>query len=189
MEPTEQRPPELGALIAQAIRRERERAGRSLSELARHAGIAKSTLSKLESGTGNPSVEVLWALATALGVPFSRLVDPQRAPVRVVRAGQGPVTRAEQSGYEAALLASCPPGARRDLYRIVVEPGPARVSDPHIPGTLEHVVLAAGRALVGPADGPVELGPGDYVSYPGDARHVFEALESDTSALLVMEHI
>jgi transcriptional regulator with XRE-family HTH domain len=50
-------------------------AGLSLTELARRAGIAKSTLSQLESGAGNPSVETLWALAVALGVPFSRLVD------------------------------------------------------------------------------------------------------------------
>ena len=44
---------------------ERERAGMSLAELAR-AGLAKSTLSQLESGTGNPSLETLWALAMAL---------------------------------------------------------------------------------------------------------------------------
>ncbi|GAA1523974.1 XRE family transcriptional regulator [Actinomadura kijaniata] len=182
-------PEELGTLIAMALRRERERAGLSLTELAKRAGVAKSTLSKLESGAGNPSVEVLWALATALGVTFSRLVDPPRPTVRVVRAGEGPVTHAEQAGYAATLLASCPPGARRDLYRIVAWPGPPRVSEPHIPGTLEHVVLAAGRALVGPADDPVEMGPGDYVAYPGDARHVFEALEPDTSAMLVMEHV
>ena len=53
--------PPLG-LIARSIRRERERVGLSLSELAKQAGIAKSTLSQLESGTGNPSVETLWAL-------------------------------------------------------------------------------------------------------------------------------
>ena len=42
-------------LLATALRRERERAGMSLAELARRAGLAKSTLSQLESGTGNPS--------------------------------------------------------------------------------------------------------------------------------------
>ena len=41
--------------IAASIRRERERTGLSLSELARSAGVAKSTLSQLESGSGNPS--------------------------------------------------------------------------------------------------------------------------------------
>ena len=53
---------------------------------------------------------------------------------------------------------------------------------------MEHVVLSAGRALVGVAGEPVELGPGDYICYPGDIPHVFEALEQQTLAVLVSEH-
>ena len=71
------------ATIAAAIRRERERLGISSAELARRAGIAKSTLSQLEAGTGNPSVETLWAIAVVAGVPFSALVEPPSSPVRV----------------------------------------------------------------------------------------------------------
>ncbi|WP_033331459.1 helix-turn-helix domain-containing protein [Actinomadura welshii] len=175
--------------IAASIRRERERAGLSQTELARRAGLAKSTLSQLESGTGNPSVETLWALGTALNVPFSRLVDPPRPAVRVIRAGEGPAAHSDTSDYTAALLASCPPNARRDLYRVTAEPGTPRLSDPHPPGTTEHVVLSAGRALAGPSAEPVELAPGDYITYPGDAPHVFEALAPGTSAIYLMEHI
>ncbi|MFD7410810.1 helix-turn-helix domain-containing protein [Kitasatospora purpeofusca] len=180
---------ELIGLISASIRRERERAGLSMAELARRAGIAKSTLSQLESGVGNPSVETLWALGVALDVPFSRLVDPPRPVVRVVRAGEGPVTHSERADYAATLLASCPPNARRDIYRIEAEPGETRASDPHMPGTVEHVLLGAGRALAGPTGAPVELGPGDYVSYPGDAPHVFRALAPGTLAVIVMEHV
>ncbi len=175
-------------LIAASVKRERERTGLSLTELAKRAGIAKSTLSQLESGVGNPSVETLWALGTALGVPFSRLVDPPQPGVRVIRAGEGPITYSEQASYAATLLASCPPGTRRDIYRIGAQPGEPRSSDPHMPGSTEHVVLSTGRALVGPTLDPVELGPGDFISYPGDAPHIFRALEPDTTAVLVMEY-
>ncbi|MFD0404224.1 helix-turn-helix domain-containing protein [Kitasatospora sp. NPDC127116] len=180
---------ELIGQIAASIRRERERSGLSMAELARRAGIAKSTLSQLESGAGNPSVETLWALGVALNVPFSRLVDPPRPVVKVIRAGEGPVTHSERADYAATALSSCPPNARRDIYRIEAQPGEARASDPHMPGTVEHVLIGAGRALVGPTEAPVELGPGDYVSYPGDTPHVFRALAPDTLAVIVMEHI
>jgi transcriptional regulator with XRE-family HTH domain len=180
---------DLNALIAASIRRERQRAGLSLTELARRAGIAKSTLSQLESGAGNPSVETLWALGVALGVPFSRLVDPPRPDVRVIRAGEGPVTYSERASYAATLLASCPPNARRDIYRIQAQPGEPRISEPHMPGTMEHLVLSTGRALAGPAGEPVELRPGDYVAYPGDVPHIFNGLEPDTTAVIVLEHI
>ena len=177
------------ALIAASLRRERVRSGLSLTELARRAGIAKSTLSQLESGTGNPSVETLWALGVALDVPFSRLVDPPRRVIQVIRAGEGPVVHAERSHYDAAMLASCPPGARRDIYRIQAQPGPPRESQPHMPGTVEHLVLSTGRVLAGPTNEAVELGPGDYVTYPGDVPHIFDALEPDTSGVIVMEHV
>jgi transcriptional regulator with XRE-family HTH domain len=177
------------AAIAASLRRERHRTGLSLAELARRAGIAKSTLSQLESGTGNPSIETLWALGVALDVPFARLVDPPRPRVQVIRAGEGPSVASQQADYVSTLLASCPPHARRDVYQIHAQPGRPRESAPHMPGVVEHVVLATGRALVGVADDPVELAPGDYVAYPGDVPHVFRALEPDTRAVVVSEHV
>jgi transcriptional regulator with XRE-family HTH domain len=175
-------------LIAASLRRERRRTGLSLTEVARRAGIAKSTLSQLESGTGNPSLETLWAICVALDAPFSRLLDPPRPRVLVIRADEGPTVSAAHASYQATLLAACPPGARRDVYRIAAEPGHPRSSDPHMPGVVEHVVLSSGRALVGVAGEPVELGPGDYICYPADLPHVFEALSPGTLAVLVSEH-
>lgn len=176
-------------VIARSLRRERERVGLSLSELAKSAGIAKSRRSQLEAATGNPSAETGWALSVALGVPFSRLVETPREVVRVIRAGEGPAMHSERASYTATLLASSPPPARRDVYRIQAEPGEPRVSDPHGAGVTEHVLPSSGRALVGPVDDPVELRPGDYLSYPGDAPHVFKALVKITSAVMVSERV
>ena len=175
-------------LIAASLRRERRRTGLSMTEVARRAGIAKSTLSQLESGTGNPSLETLWAICVALDEPFSRLLDPPRPQTQVIRADEGPTVSAAHANYQATLLAACPPGARRDVYRIAAEPGQARLSQAHMMGVVEHVVLSAGRALVGVAGEPVELGAGDYVCYPADLAHVFEALAPGTLAVLVSEH-
>jgi transcriptional regulator with XRE-family HTH domain len=175
-------------IIAESLRRERTRAGLSLTELARLAGLAKSTLSQLESGSGNPSVETLWALGVALNVPFSRLVEPERPQVRVIRAGKGPTVFAEHADYACTLLSACPPSARRDMYLIRAEPGTPRRSDPHMNGVVEHIVICAGRARVGVADDPVELLPGDYISYPGDVRHIFEALEPGTFGVEISEY-
>jgi transcriptional regulator with XRE-family HTH domain len=176
-------------VIATSLRRHRARAGLSLSEVAKRAGVAKSTLSQLESGTGNPSVETLWALAVALDTPFAALLDPPRPKIQIIRAGEGPAIYSDQADYSATLVASSPPNARRDIYRIVASPGPGRKSEPHMPGVVEHVVLGSGRALVGPTDEPIELLPGDYVAYPGDLPHIFQALEEGTAATLVSEHV
>jgi transcriptional regulator with XRE-family HTH domain len=175
----------LGPRIARALRRERERAGLSVSELARRAQVAKATVSQLEGGTGNPSVETLWAIATALGVPFSVFVDERREGAQLVRAADRPGIRSAESPYEALLLAAGMPQSRSDLYLVRAEPGAPRRSLPHSAGTTEHLVLVSGRALAGPGEAPLELHPGDYLRYPGDEPHVFEALASGTTAVLV----
>ncbi|MDG4796456.1 XRE family transcriptional regulator [Micromonospora sp. WMMD1082] len=176
------------ATIAAALRYERQRVGISLTELARRAGIAKSTLSQLESGAGNPSVETLWALGVALDVPFSRLVEPPAATVRVIRAGNGPRIHSEHADFTGTLLSAGTAHARRDVYLIELEPGRVRSAAPHTPRSVEHVVVGAGRLRCGPEHDQVELGPGDYATFPGDAPHRYEALEPGTFAVLVMEH-
>ncbi|MEU3841778.1 XRE family transcriptional regulator [Streptomyces sp. NPDC028635] len=175
--------------IAASLRRERVRAGLSLSELAKRAGIAKSTLSQLEAASGNPSMETIWALAVALGVPFSALVEAPAPAVHVIRAGEGPTVHSEQSSYLATLLSASPPGARRDIYTVTLEPGTVRDSEPHIPGTVEHIVVSAGRVQAGPRGEAVQLGPGDYMSYRGDVPHLYEAVEPGTKFVLIMQHM
>ncbi|CCW31548.1 Putative DNA-binding protein [Xenorhabdus nematophila F1] len=175
------------SVIAKSLVRERARTGLSLAEVARRAGIAKSTLSQLEAGNGNPSLETLWALCMALNIPFARLLEPQSNQTQVIRRGEGTKVVAERANYQATLLATCPPGARRDIYLLITQPGADRVSHPHPPGSVEHIIITQGRALVGLTEAPVELREGDYICYPADLEHIFKALESDTQAILVAE--
>jgi transcriptional regulator with XRE-family HTH domain len=151
--------------------------------------LAKSTLSQLEAGTGNPSVETLWSIGVALGVPFSQLVDPPPPQVRVIRAGEGAAIAAESADFVATLLSSGSPHARRDLYVLRVEPGTPRVAEPHIPGSIEHVVVAQGSMRAGPMDALVELRAGDYATFRGDVPHCYEALEPHTWGVHLMEHL
>ena len=109
--------------------------------------------------------------------------------VQVFRAGEGPAIPSERANYTATLLSSSPPGARRDVYVLRVEPGPARESAPHMPGTVEHLVVGSGRVLAGPQDEPVELAAGDYLSYPGDVPHTCQALEPGTTCVMIMQHM
>ena len=109
------------SVIAKSLVRERLRTGLSLAEIARRAGIAKSTLSQLESGNGNPSLETLWSLCVALDIPFARLLEPQQPTTQVIRRGEGtkwspgrPITKPFCWRHA--------PGARRDVYLLITQP-------------------------------------------------------------------
>lgn len=172
--------------VGVAIRQHRTSQQLSVSELARRSGVSKGTISQLENGAATPSIETLWAISDALAVPFSMLVEQPVPAVTSIRGSDATAIVSAQTDYSAALLSASPPGARRDLYLVRAADGAIRTSEPHQPGTVEHLILVSGRADAGPTDAPVDLNPGDYLSYRGDAPHIFRS-HSETVAILVSE--
>ncbi|MBH02700.1 MAG: hypothetical protein CMP08_01005 [Xanthomonadales bacterium] len=174
--------------IADQLRRLRASRGLSASALARQAGIAKSTLTQLELGRGNPGIETLWALASTLGVPFAELITAAPADVAIVRAGQGTTTENEQATMQATLIDTAWSGRRQSLYRLHLAARAIHVSQPHLPATIEHLYVISGQLSAGPQDQPVLLAPGDYMRYAGDGAHIYRAYETDAEALLIMAY-
>ena len=153
----------------------------SVLELARRSGVARGTIAALESGDGNPTLDTLYALADALGRPLSDLLERPPPGPQVIRAGEG--TRVEGAALDDNLLAR---GAGYEIYAIRFHAGAARHAQPHPLGVEEHLHIHAGRVRVGPADAPVELGPGDYARYSGAVPHIYEALGGEAAGTLVI---
>lgn len=163
---------DVAAQVGQRLRALRTERGLSLSELARRAGLGKGTLSELEHGQRNPTLDTLFALTRALRLPLSAALPA------------GPQAEPDASGRTVdAWLVDQQPGT--DVYRLRVRPGDVQTSDAHAPGVREQVLVVSGRLRLG--DGTAVLGPGDSLDYPGDEPHVFEAVEPVT-ALLVMRY-
>jgi transcriptional regulator with XRE-family HTH domain len=174
--------------VAANVRALRLEAGLTLADLAAAAGLGKSTLAQLESGKANPSVETLWAIAAALRVSFARIVEEARPALQVVLASEVPVMHSdEDSGWAGRLLSASHRRGTFDLYVIDIDAGSVRHAEPHHAGVVEHLVVVQGRLRVGPQPGPVELGPGDLVTFAADVPHVYEALET-THAVLLMSY-
>ncbi|MGW0707537.1 helix-turn-helix domain-containing protein [Streptomyces sp. NPDC002643] len=181
------------SVVARNVRLLREQRGLSLAELARQAGLAKQTLSNLEQGTGNPTVDTLFSIATALGVPVTRLVA-EREQVMTVQRGDEVVWN-RHDGYESRELDHVYGSGVIENYIVRIAgkgqdgrdgPSPVRPTEPHPVGTLEHLYVISGHVRVGPADTPVELSAGDFVRYPGDRPHIYESLDGESVVHIVV---
>lgn len=78
--------------VGSRLRRERERRGISLRELARRVGVSPSLVSQIELDRVNPSVSTLYALVTELGMTMSDVFGDAVQPgthVPVQRAADG----------------------------------------------------------------------------------------------------
>jgi transcriptional regulator with XRE-family HTH domain len=163
------------------------RGAMSVLELSRRSGVARNTIAALERGEGNPTIDTLYSLADALGVPLSDLLVERAAPaaVRVVPAGAG--LHVEGAALDADLLERIErPGWLAEVYAIRFHAGEARLAQPHPFGVEERLHVAAGLVRVGPVSSPVELGPGDYATYSGAVPHLYEALDGPASGTLLI---
>ena len=125
------------------VRALRAARGLSLGELATASGTGKATLSRIEAGQANPTVETLFALADALGVPFGALTADRAAAVQHVRAADLPRVGGGVSRHACSRRSPAARSSRRS--RSSSRAGQVRASaSPHPPGVIEH--LAADRA-------------------------------------------
>ncbi len=167
--------------VGAGLRRERERAGKSLAELAAASGVSKSTLHALEQGEGNPTLSTLWSLATALAVPLGALLEDSSMTVEVVRAGQGPEIVGD--GVHARLLHRLSVRGVVEVYDVTVNAG-GKTSEPHRHGVQECLVVTDGHITVGPTGSAVQLAEGDSIHFDGDSPHQYSS--SGSRALLLM---
>lgn len=97
-------PLNLGARVRE-LRKERNW---TLEQAARHAGLARSTLSKIENGQMSPTYEALKKLAEGLEISIPQLfTPPQRTRIngRMTMTRQGEGTHQATVTYEHELLA------------------------------------------------------------------------------------
>jgi transcriptional regulator with XRE-family HTH domain len=160
-------------VLAANLRRLRIARRVSLSELARATGMSKATLSSVESGRSNPTIETLSALAAALRISLGELLEePPLDEVRIVRHGRQEVLdRSDDDGIEVVERAW---GARHVDER---EPGP--------PGSRAGVYVLEGKLLAGPVERITELSAGDYASFPIDVPHVYETGRAAARGLIL----
>jgi transcriptional regulator with XRE-family HTH domain len=167
--------------VAQKLNLKALRKDMSALELSRRSGVARNTIAALENGEGNPTLDTLYALADALNVPLSELLEPPPPGPQVVRKGEG--AHVEGAALDANLLAR---GQHFEIYAIRFHAGTARHAQPHPLGVEEHLHVHSGRVRVGPEDAPVELGPGDFARYSGSVPHIYEALGGEAAGTLVI---
>jgi transcriptional regulator with XRE-family HTH domain len=167
----------------------------TLSALAEQAGVAKSTVSLIERGQGNPSIDTVWALASALGVPFASLFHDESpaADVSVVREDDGSVIAIDQAGLAGDGLVirhmlTRTGGALIEIYTLVLDEGAVRHADAHVSGLFEHITVAAGSLEISSDSFSEVLHQGDLISFRADRPHSYRVLHGPVRLVSVHEY-
>lgn len=165
--------------VAHNVKAARSRAGLSLDELGRRAGVSKGALVALEKAQGNPNLATLVRLADTLGVSVSALMQGEPTErVRVVAAEDAEPLWTGEHGGEARLMLTTPGPAPVEIWRWRFGAGEEYPSHPHQAGVQETVSVISGRMtlVVDGADYPLEAG--QTATFAGDVEHGYRGTES-----------
>jgi transcriptional regulator with XRE-family HTH domain len=172
------------ARLAANLRRLRIARHLSLSELARVTSMSKATLSGIENGRGNPTVETLALLAGAMRVAIADLLEEtQLDEVRIVRASQADPWPPDGVGRRQLDMTTELNGGL-DIFELALPPRHVHELTPRTAGSRQGVLVLHGRLIAGPVERISELTVGDYVSFPADTPHVYEAGRTGARALV-----
>jgi len=163
------------ATLGQNLQSLRLSKGLSLSQLAANAGIAKSNLSRIEQGEGNPTIETIWRLAMQLNVPFGDLI-----------------ARADmawgENGVQVRLIDQGTDNPRVDVYWMSCAPHSERESEPHFDGTVESVTMISGAVQAGNSGQFKALRAGDTYSFDASRPHGYKTDELWATMVVVVTY-
>lgn len=151
-----------------ALRKQRET---TLNDLSAATGISVSTLSRLESGTRRPTLELLLPLARAHGVTLDELVGAP--PTGDPRIHLRPVTR-----FGMTMLPLTRRAGGIQAYKLVIPAGSdRRVPEPKTHEGYEWLYVLNGRLRMILGEHDLVLAPGEAAEFDTRVPHWFGAAD------------
>ena len=158
-----------------ALRRQRET---TLADLSNATGISVSTLSRLESGSRKPTLELLLPLTKAHGVTLDELVDAP--PTGDPRVHMRPVKRGDLT-----MLPLTRRAGGIQAYKLILPAGSGRNEpDPQTHEGYEWLYVLNGRLRMVLGEHDVVLSPGEAAEFDTRVPHWFGAADDQAVEFL-----
>ncbi|RBO53108.1 transcriptional regulator [Rhodovulum sp. BSW8] len=175
--------------LGRRVRELRTEKGWTLEQAARQAGLARSTLSKIENDQMSPTYDALKKLATGLGVSVPQLFTPMRGAraggrMAVTRTGEGAAHAT--ATYEHELMAGALARKRMMPYRTRIRARDVAEFD----GWVRHegeeflYVLTGVVRLYTEFYAPVDMRRGDSAYYDATMGHNLVSVSQEDATVL-----
>lgn len=161
--------PELG----KTIQRLRKAYNMSLGDLSEQSGVAKSIISQIERNETNPTISTVFRLSQALDTTIEEVLKTGRSDAFVDHQTRAAIPLLESEDGLCRLAIAGPLNLVDHLqwYDFHAKPGGVLESEPHPPGTVEHLYVVSGQVEV-TVDGDTRLAKaGEALRYHADKPH------------------
>lgn len=164
----------ISSIVGENLRRLRTRNGLSLERLAKASGVSRAMLGQIELGRSAPTINVLWKIARALGVPFSAFTSSAGDGATILmRAHRAKWLTSRNGRFQSRALFPFGAPRREEFYELRIAAQTVETAEAHAPGTTENLVVAKGRVEVVVAGQNFLLEEGDALYFVADVDHAY----------------
>jgi transcriptional regulator with XRE-family HTH domain len=165
-------PEDVATAVGRNVRALRQQRRMTIDALAAAAGISRGTVIQIETARGNPSIATLAALAAALRVGVTSLIDDVTEPrVTVRRAAEAATLWSSAAGSNAVFRIGTDPPDVVELWDWTLQPGDGFDGEAHPMGTQEVLSVLSGRLGLRVGATEQQLDTGDTVLFQAHAPH------------------
>ncbi len=159
--------------IGSVLKRVRFERYLTLEETSSLTGVSKAMLGQIERGESNPTISILWKIATGLRISFSEILGSEANNYAAV-----PIDRIEpvyESDGKMILYDVFPfnPISGFEYFYIKLLPGAEHTSTPHQNSTEEYVVVTKGTLVMTVGEQTFELSAPSALKFKANIEHTY----------------
>ena len=180
--------------LGKTIQRLRKAYNMSLGELSEQSGVAKSIISQIERNETNPTLSTVYRLSRALDTTIDEVLRPESGEIFLEHQQRSGIPMLESQDGLCRLAISGPLNLVDHIqwYDFHARKGGILESDPHPPGTVEHLYLLKGEVEVTAGGETRRVKSGEAIRVRGDLPHKIVNIgeeEAHASMVLVLRQL
>ena len=165
---------DLTPAVGANLHRLRVKRGLSLERLAQASGVSRAMLGQIELHQSTPTINILWKITRALNVPFSALISqPSAGRAKVLPVARMKILTSRDGKFSSRALFPFDQPRKAEFYELRLAPHASELAEPHLPGTVENLVVTTGALEVRVGEERHRLATGDAIQFEADVPHEY----------------
>ena len=175
--------------LGKTIQRLRKAYNMSLGDLSEQSGVAKSIISQIERNETNPTLSTVYRLSRVLDTTIDEVLrtDDQNVFLEHQLKSGVPILESQDGLCRLAIAGPLNLVELVQWYDFRAQPKGLLESDPHPPGTVEHLYMLKGEVEVTTGDQIKRAKAGETLRFRGDIPHrIVNVGEGEAHATMVL---
>lgn len=175
---------QIDQFLSHRLKALRKEHGWSLDRTAKETGVSKAMLGQIERSESSPTLATLWKIASGFNTSLSTFIENNQQASASNDIREADRLRHKPSTDEMLVAPLFPYDQQYgfELFELTLLPGYERLSEPHVSGVTEHVIVISGEMEL-LVEGQWQLmKQGDAIRFSADKHHGYRNL-SDKPAV------